>query len=225
MSMLTIGEILARNTPGFDPAALADPGPPEDESQSAEDLADMYRSFAVRRHEKLTDRAFQAARLGPDTPPLVARWVRAYVDGTLPAKCSLVFSGRVGRGKTWLAYAALRAVAESGRPRSSWAGGTVAEVFARLRPNSGDDRAAVMHELVNAPILLLDDLGAPKDSDWTEETFLALVDARSRRQAPMLVTTNCSPDELRTQIGDRALSRLIGMSVEVKVDGDDRRLA
>jgi DNA replication protein DnaC len=225
MSMLTIGEILARNAPGFDPAALTDPPPADDDGHSAEDLAEMYRSCALRRHEKLTPREFRDARLGPDAPPLVVRWVRAFVEGTLPSKCSIVFSGRVGRGKTHLAYAALRAVAESGCPRSAWAGGTVTEVFARLRPGSGEERATVMHQLSTAPILLLDDLGASKDSEWTEETFLALVDARSRSLAPVIVTTNCDPDELRTQIGDRALSRLIGMSVEIKVDGDDRRIA
>lgn len=225
MTILSIGEILARNVPGFDPTVLADPPPADEDGQSLAELAEMYRSYALRRHEKLTPAAFRNARLDPDAPALVARWVRAFVEGTLSAKCSLILSGRVGRGKTHLAYAALRAVAESGCARSAWAGGTVSEVFARLRPGSGEDRATVIHELTTAPILLLDDLGASKDSEWTEETFLALVDARSRRVAPVIVTTNSGPKELRAQIGDRAMSRLLGMGVEIVVEGDDRRLA
>jgi DNA replication protein DnaC len=222
MSTSTIEEILARRVPGHD---LRSPQPRRTAAAlSLEEQAEMWRTRAVARHARLVDDAFAAARLAPDAPAAVRTWVSGYVAGTLGGRCSLMLSGRVGRGKTWLAYAALRAVAESGCEHAAWAGGTVASVFTRLRPNSGEQRATVLRELTTAPILLLDDLGAVKDSAWTEETILDLIDTRVVRNAPMVITTNATPGELRAAIGDRALSRLTGACIEARVDGKDRRL-
>lgn len=225
MSISTIEGILARRVPGLDPGRHQPRRGAA--SLSPEEQAELWRTRALARHERLVDESFADARLTPAAPAAVRGWVAGYIAGNLGERCSLMLSGRVGRGKTWLAYAALRAVAESGRRDAAWAGGTVASAFTRLRPNSGEHRAAVLRELTGAPILLLDDLGAAKDSAWTEETILDLIDARVSRRAPMLVTTNATPSELRAAIGDRALSRLAGACVqfEFPASAQDRRLA
>lgn len=224
MSIPTIETILARRVPGLDPNRKQPGRGPL--SLSAEEQAAMWRERALARHERLVPEAFAAARLERTAPPEVRAWVSGVTAGTLGERCSLMLFGRVGRGKTWLAYGALRAVAEAGLRESTWAGGTVAQVFTRLRPNSGEQRATVLRELTTAPILLLDDLGAVKDSEWTEEAILDLLDARARALAPVIVTTNATPKELRAAIGDRALSRLAGMCIQFEFpkDAPDRRL-
>jgi DNA replication protein DnaC len=224
--MSTLRELLARNLPGVDLDAVPPPasGP---RRLSGEEQAELWRERAVRRHQLRVPAPFAAARLDCDTPREVRAWVQAHIAGTAGARHSLMLFGRVGRGKTWLAYAALAEIAYAGVRNAAWAGGTVAEVFTRMRPGSGEDRATVFRDLADAPILLLDDLGAARSSDWTEETFLDLIDTRSRRNGPVIVTTNATPQELRAAIGDRALSRLAGMCVqyEFPADAPDRRLA
>lgn len=224
MPISTIESILARRVPGLDPNRPQSQRGPM--LLSGEEQAAMWRARALARHERLVPEAFTDARLGHAAPAAVRAWVSRFIAGTLGQQCSLMLSGRVGRGKTWLAYGALRAVAEAGVRDAAWSGGTVAQVFTRLRPNSGEHRAAVLRELATAPILLLDDLGAVKDSEWTEEAILDLLDARARTLAPVIVTTNATPKELRGAIGDRALSRLAGMCVqyEFPADAPDRRL-
>ncbi len=106
-------------------------------------------------------------------------------------------------------------MAEAGRPGFDWAGGTASEVYARMRPGSGEESSAVFAELVGAPVLLLDDLAAGKDTDWVEDTTLALLDARGRRCVPVLVTTNATPKEVLATFGARGASRLAGMSTSV----------
>jgi DNA replication protein DnaC len=223
MTQSMIDEILGRHVPAFGPGRL--PAPDRARCQSAEERAELWRARAVRRHEARVPPEFARARLAAAAPSQVARWVRGYCAGDAGDRFSLMLSGRVGRGKTYLAYAALRAVAEAGVEHAAWAGGTVSSVFARMRPGSGEERSSVVRELASVPILLLDDVGAGKGTEWTEETFLDLLDARSRSRRPVIVTTNATSSELRGAIGDRALSRLGGMCLEVAVEGDDRRLA
>lgn len=224
MSITTIEEILTRRVPGRDPSRPPSPRGPAVLSPEAE--AELWRERALKRHERLAPEAFTDARLGADAPRQVRTWVDGYLAGSLGDHCSLMLSGRVGRGKTWLAYGALRAIAEAGCRDAAWAGGTVAQIFTRLRPNSGEHRAIVIRELATIPILLLDDLGAVKDSEWTEEAILDLIDGRVSTLAPVIVTTNATPKELRAAVGDRALSRLAGMCTqyEFPANAPDRRL-
>lgn len=224
MPMSTIEEILTRRVPGRDPGRAVHRRDPAALSPEAE--AELWRERALKRHERLVPEAFTGARLGADAPRQVRAWVEGYTAGALGDRCSLMLAGRVGRGKSYLAYGALRAIAEAGCRDAAWAGGTVAQIFTRLRPNSGEHRAAVIRELATIPILLLDDLGAAKDSEWTEEAILDLIDNRVSKLAPMVVTTNATPKELRAAIGDRALSRLAGMCVQFEFPGSapDRRL-
>ena len=228
MTTTPIADLLKRRFPDLTPADSGEL-PAGQAELTADEQRDFQRVRAVRRHETRVDPQFTAARLDPaDRAPAaraVAEWTRRYQAGTLGPRHSLLLLGTVGTGKTWLAYAALRTLAESGHPRVDWAGGTVAETYARLRPSSGENPAAVFDELATASILLLDDLGATKHSDWTEETTLTLLDARYRTRGPVIATGNATPKELAVAIGDRALSRLVGMSVLVEVKGPDRRLA
>lgn len=225
MTTTPIADVMRRYFPDLDPAQ--DDEPPAGQAQlTAAEQHQFQRERALRRHAALGDPLFADARLDADTQPArtVAAWVRHYLAGDLPQRHSLLLLGNVGTGKTHLAYGALRALAEAGHPRADWAGGTAAETYRRLRPESGENHAEVLAQLAGASVLLLDDLGAAKHSDFTEETTLTILDARYRRRAPVIATGNTSLKELAAAIGDRALSRLLGMAQVVEVKGRDRRL-
>lgn len=139
---------------------------------------------------------------------------------------SLVVSGEVGTGKTWLAYGIMRAFAASGL-RCRWTAATAADYYAALRPRHGVDHEAEYQRHATAPLLLLDDLGAEKPSEWTLEQMYRLVNHRYNHMLPTVFTTNLvggtGPGSIRSTLGDRIASRLGQMCRRVVLEGPDLR--
>lgn len=112
--------------------------------------------------------------------------------------------------------------------RPMWA--NVADLIVRLRLDMDrplDDReaSAAIHRMRSHPALVvLDDLGREKVSDWTAETLYALVNARYEAMLPTVVTSNLTAKELAAGPYWPSVSRLAEDGDLVKVDGPDRRL-
>jgi DNA replication protein DnaC len=137
---------------------------------------------------------------------------------------SLLMAGVVGAGKTHQAYGALRALAGAG-VGVRWRATTAADLYAELRPRSGVDTERELAAVARVPLLILDDLGAAKASEWTEEITYRLVNRRYNHFLPTLITTNLRIGDLRAHVGDRVASRLTQMTTRVEFDLVDRRRA
>ncbi|MEO3765408.1 ATP-binding protein [Streptomyces sp. B5E4] len=135
---------------------------------------------------------------------------------------SLLLAGPTGVGKTHQAYGAIRALLAAGM-RLRWQATTEADLYAQLRPRTGHDPEREMQTLARCPLLLLDDLGAAKSSEWTEELVYRLINHRYEYLRPTVVTTNLPIRELRTKLGDRVTSRLAQMTRQLTLTGPDRR--
>ncbi len=158
--------------------------------------------------------------------PGVLSWVRRYAEDRLSCP-SLFLCGKVGTGKTWEAYGALRAVAESGTRAYAWQATTVADLFSSLRAKPFAQSEAMLASLGKAPLLLLDDLGAAHLTDWTEEVISRLIDDRYRHCAPTLFTSNYPLSALGQVVGERVESRMTQMvgEMQIPLNGADRRRA
>lgn len=118
----------------------------------------------------------------------------------------LILQGEKGVGKTHLAYALGIEGLKAGHAVYF---NTVAAVMDLLRNGYKDDLyQALMDDLIMVEILILDDLGAEKDSEWVMEKLLQLIDTRYRRQMPIVITTNYAIDDPKCGIDSRILSRL-----------------
>ena len=85
-------------------------------------------------------------------------------------------------------------------------------------------RQPIMGNAAEAPVLVLDDLGANKPTEWVAEQVYNLLNQRIEMGLPVIGTTNYSLEELEGRLGhDRAVSRLIGLCAMVKVWGGDWR--
>jgi DNA replication protein DnaC len=178
---------------------------------------------------KRIPRIFRSAR---PTEGLVQQWVQHLVTKAVELNPnnpkilqggSLVLSGSVGVGKTYQAYGALRALSMSGC-QCRWESGTVANVFANLRPNSPVASEKYLQELMATSVLFLDDLGAGKGTEWTEEVLYRIINHRSENYLPTIITTNIVTERMYDVFGDRVTSRLIGMAKILPMMGEDRRL-
>ncbi|GGQ45206.1 hypothetical protein GCM10010267_04300 [Streptomyces griseorubens] len=134
----------------------------------------------------------------------------------------MLIAGPTGTGKTYQAYGAIRTLLAQG-VRLRWEATTTADFHARLRPRAGHDAERELQTLARCPLLFLDDLGAAKTSEWTEELTYRLINHRYEHMLPTLITTNLPMEQLRVTLGDRVASRLAEMTERVILDGPDRR--
>lgn len=168
---------------------------------------------------------FRRYRLAGATDAAAVAAVRAWCDG-LPAGAgrNLYLGGPVGTGKTGLAVGALRVVHESGARRYLFCGVPALLDAMRARGREAAGAEDPMTAAVAASVLVLDDLGAERPTDWVAERLYVLVNARYEKQLPTVVTTNLAPDELREAVGARVVSRLVEDCELVLVGGKDRRM-
>lgn len=132
-----------------------------------------------------------------------------------------LYGQRPGTGKTYLAEAVANAALDAG----------VWVRFVRVVDIPRNDQEAV-EELASDewPLVVLDDVGAAKPTPRLVECLYAIIDGRTWRGAPLVVTSNLEPDALGRQIGavdqtagERIASRLVGACELVPVGGPDRR--
>lgn len=133
---------------------------------------------------------------------------------------NVVLFGPVGTGKTYAAVAAAHlAMKVLGLGPSFW---PVTDLLDQLRPGGPE---GVLEAAGRAGLLILDDLGAERPTDWTGERLYSLVNARWLQMLPTVVTCNATKlEELPELCGPRVWSRLAQGSLLLRVTGPDRRL-
>ena len=144
---------------------------------------------------------------------------------------SLMLWGDVGTGKSYAAAAiALNWVYDAppnqmGTPmRRTVRRLVVAEVLDLLRPSTGQLASNVFAEAKKAGMLILEDIGVEKASEWTQERLYTLINHRYEHMKPIIVTSNKNLEELEEQVGTRTTSRIAEMCTGVTLKGKDRRI-
>lgn len=161
------------------------------------------------------------------THPAITAWADTAATDIRTAGF-LVLTGPVGTGKTHQAYGALRRIAEAGPDRFEMLATTAPDMYGLLRP--GGSERGTEHELrrlSRVPLLLLDDLGTEKLSEWTEEATTRLLNERYNACLPLILTTNLpirsGNGDLASRLGERLASRLAQDATVVHLSGPDIR--
>jgi DNA replication protein DnaC len=143
----------------------------------------------------------------------------------------LVLSGPVGVGKTHLAVSTLKGLTERGYTCLFYEfGSLLKEIQDSYNPNTKTSELTVLRPVLVADVLVLDELGASKPTDWVRDTMAHIINSRYNDRRLTIFTTNY-PDErmdgreetLEDRIGVRLRSRLFEMCRSVKIKGDDYR--
>ena len=134
------------------------------------------------------------------------------------------FYGGAGTGKTYLLYYLLMTFRKLNLLTAVW---NIPEKMAELRSyyaDKGEGEDGVRQEIKTKSILLLDDFGAEKQTDWNTEIMYRLINYRYEQMIPTYFASNLSIKELAERNGDRLASRIMEMCEVMKLKGDDKRL-
>jgi DNA replication protein DnaC len=144
----------------------------------------------------------------------------------------LLFLGPCGVGKTHLATAIIRELAHKGVPCLFYDfRDLLKEIQDSYNPISQMTEMKVLEPVYDAEVLVLDELGASKPTDWVRDTMTQIINTRYNDKKLTIFTSNYlddpqDPNEetLTDRVGVRLRSRLHEMCKVVLVKGDDYRL-
>lgn len=160
----------------------------------------------------------------PDVAPRVAGWTLN------PRGRNLVLLGPVGVGKSYAAVATARALFDLGHSVAFW---SVVDLLDAFRPGGHD--GVTPESLARDDVLVLDDLGGERPTEWTSERLYAVINQRWIKERSIIATSNLPATKrvapkgyagltLDEYLGDRSFSRLIGNDALVtRLSGPDRR--
>lgn len=133
-------------------------------------------------------------------------------------KESLLIWGNYGNGKSHLAAA----VANSLRTfEKTVVFCSVPELLARIRStfNKAKDSESeheIMNALLKCDLLILDDIGSEKPTEWVADVLFRIIDGRYRKEAHVFYTSNLKPSLLEERLGGRIYDRILETTLPVQ---------
>ena len=147
------------------------------------------------------------------------RYVEAF-DQMSADNIGIVFTGEVGTGKTFYAACIANALIDKGIL-------AVFTSFSRIIRTGFDEYDAVLRVIERAGLLVIDDVGAERNTAFGWERAFDAVDARIKSKKPIIVTTNLTPDQLgkAEDIRERRIyDRILGACIIIPVTGQSIRV-
>jgi DNA replication protein DnaC len=144
----------------------------------------------------------------------------------------LLLEGQPGVGKTHLAVAVLKQVIATSGARGLFydTRDLLRVIRSTYDPSIRTTELEVLRPVMNADLLVLDDLGAEKTSEWVDETMNLIVNTRYNERRLTIFSSNyldipddTDPNSLLFRIGFRMRSRLHEMCEFIEMDGADYR--
>ena len=139
---------------------------------------------------------------------------------------NLLLYGGAGRGKTFLCNCIAGDVLARGKTVLYLTAGQLFKQLEemRFRKDEEEEPTDWDTELLDADLLIIDDLGTEFATMFTASELFRIINDRKLRRKPVVISTNLDYKALMDQYSDRVMSRLIGEYTTLKFFGDDIRM-
>ena len=194
----------------------------EDEARERIQQIDRLKSAGIQERH-LLDWRFDVAE---DTDTI--RWAKNYVANWKKVRAEnlgLLLWGDVGTGKSFAAACIANALLEQATP-------VLMTNFSKILNQMGtmytEERYQYISSFNHYPLLIIDDLGIERSTEYAKEQVYAVIDERYKANLPLIITTNLTIGEIRNpeNVADaRIYSRVLEMCTPIHVGGGDRRQA
>lgn len=182
------------------------------------------------RNQGITDAKWHGCRFESDDlrDQKASAKCRKYADNfdeMFKSDTGLMLYGDVGSGKTFLAACVANQLLEEGKYILM---ANLPSLIAGITADFGENRDYYLEKIARAHLLVLDDFGVERTTEFSIEQTYEIINARYKSGKPMLITTNLTIQEMRDEpsIGKRRIyDRVAEKCIPMMVQGESRRKA
>lgn len=176
--------------------------------------SDLGERFSMRTFDTFDQskqqRAYDIAR----------KYVQVYHSPIMKG-VGLVFTGNTGTGKTHLAAAIANDLIRRYRIRVRFI--NYVELLDEIN-KSFNGNEPILDKFKRAELLILDDIGREKVTDFTNKTLYSIINYRYEHLLPTIITSNYRASELASRVGAATVSRISEICRGVQINGADYRI-
>lgn len=155
---------------------------------------------------------------------ITVNYIKDFQDFESKGKGLYYYSKTKGSGKTRLALSLGNALlnSKSRQVRFITTSDLLREIKSTYNKNSEYTESQLVDAIGNVNVLIIDDIGVEKLTDWVNEMLDSIFDTRMKHNKITIFTSNCSMEELKHD--ERLKSRIFKMTIPVKMPEEDIRI-
>lgn len=204
----------------------------ERDKREAEEAARKRQEMKIRidryRRTCLADEQYKECTFDRDdgADAKASEFCKAYVanwEWVQENNAGILLWGDVGGGKTFLAACIANALIDKDIPATMT---TIPKLVAAMTKDFGAERGNVLYMVANAPLLVLDDVGTERDTEFSNEQVYEIINTRYKAKKPLIITTNLTMNALKNAedvTKRRIYDRLVEMCTPCRVASSGRR--
>ena len=163
-----------------------------------------------------------------ETMTMVLGACRKFADNFPAVSANLLFQGGTGLGKTYLSACIARVVAAKGYSVCYDSAAAALEAFEVQKfsrdPETSEAANARVRRMLDCDLMILDDLGTEMISSISTSALYTLLNTRLVNGHKIIISTNCSDEELQKKYTPQIYSRIKGEFLRLPFVGRDIRL-
>ena len=195
----------------------------ENEKERVKNRGNRYRNFSIIDN-KFLNSLFEKADCTGKHMEIAKKYAEKFIEKTCDV--GILFYGNSGTGKTFASSCIGNYLMERGRNVIAL---NIGLYLTELKQEWSKKETELLHKISKCDLLIIDDLGCEKISEWVLEKIFLLIDTRYRASKPVIITTNLFYSRenekcgIYNTFGTRIKERISEMCFPVCCKGENKR--